>query len=114
MSLRQALRKAAGLLVELPPEEEMRQESPAHAGAPEPSSESTDRLWAELEKASQKPAAAAPAKTVDQIVRGAEGPNLDQIKVSSDEVPPLTQTDGSVNFAAIYQTANLPTVPFIS
>ena len=115
MSLRQALRKAAGLLIELPPDEEMQQERSTPAAAPTASpGSSTDNLWAELEKASYKSGAAQPAKTVDQIVRDVDGPNLDQIKVSADDVPPLVQPDGSVNFTAIYQSANLPAVPFSS
>ena len=63
--------------------------------------------WADLEKASQKPPETASLKTVAQIVRDGEGPNLDQIGVSGQEVP-LIQPDGTVQFAAIYQAANLP------
>jgi hypothetical protein len=118
MSLRQALRKAAGLLVEMPPDES--EDIPSRAGgtpsqpgaAPATQGESTDALWEALEKASQKAPAAPPVKTVDQIARDSVGPNLDQIKVTSSEVPPIVQGDGSVNFAAIYQSANLPAVPF--
>jgi hypothetical protein len=115
MSLRQALRKAAGLLVEMPPDE-MEEEAPrldASDSAPAAAKgESTDALWEALEKASQKTAAAQPVKTVDQIARDSAGPNLDQIKVTSNEVPPLVQSDGSVKFAAIYEAAKLPAVPF--
>lgn len=115
MSLRQALRKAAGLLIELPPDEAMQEEHSAPAAVPTASpASSTDNLWAELEKASHKSGAAQPSKTVDQIVCDVDGPNLDQIKVSVDDVPPLAQPDGSVNFTAIYQSANLPAVPFSS
>jgi len=113
MSLRQALRKAAGLLIELPEEEP--QQNLGLASAPSTASGSTtDDLWADLEKASQKPAAAPSAKTIDQIVREGEGPNLDQIKVSAEDMPPLVQPDGTVKFAEIYQKANLPAVPFTS
>src|SRR5438067_2315365 len=115
MSLRDALRKAAGLLVEMPPEElaSHRPEPAESSGSASPSS--TDALWAELEKAGQSTAPAPlPPKTVDQIVRGAAGPNLDQISVASHEVPPLVQSDGSVKFSAIYEAANLPAVPFSS
>jgi hypothetical protein len=114
MSLRQALRKAAGLLIELPPEEPQVQHGTPVDGPPSSPGVTTDALWADLEKASQKTNSAAPSKTVDQIVRDAEGPNLDQIKVSVHEVPPLMQCDGTVKFTDIYQSANLPTVPFSS
>ena len=114
MSLRQALRKAAGLLVEMPPDdsvEEPRAEQPIAAPAAA-KADSTDALWEALEKASQKTPAVQPVKTVDQIARESAGPNLDQIKVVSNEVPPLVQSDGSVKFAAIYESAKLPAVPF--
>src|SRR5579872_50824 len=114
MSLRDALRKAAGLLVELPPDEAQGQEPPRDpAPAEAPAGGSTDALWAELEKATQKPPAPA-LKTVAQIVRDEPGPNLDQITVPAHDVPPLTQNDGSVDFTAIYTAANLPAVPFTS
>lgn len=114
MSLRDALRKAAGLLVEMPPEEDAAPFG-AQAGANPASPSSTDALWAELEKAGQTTAPTPlPSKTVDQIVRGEAGPNLDQINVAAHEVPPLVQADGSVKFSAIYEAANLPAVPFSS
>ena len=56
--------------------------------------------------------APAPAKTVEQIVREAPGPNLDQISVTPAPNQPTTNPDGSLNFPAIYQTANLPPAPF--
>ena len=113
MSLRQALRKAAGLLIELPPDEQ-ESEPRVHptAGTPAAQGGSTDALWEALEKASQKSAGAQPSKTVDQIVRDVDGPNLDQIRVTSNDVPPLVQGDGSVKFAAIYESAKLPAAPF--
>ncbi len=115
MSLRDALRKAAGLLVEMEPEEAQEAAPPAEHGAGSTSPSSTDALWAELEKAGQTTAPKPmPPRTVDQIVRAAAGPNLDQIDVAAHEVPPLVQPDGSVKFAAIYEAASLPTVPFSS
>ena len=114
MSLRQALRKAAGLLVELPPEEPEPQHPSPDSGYSSASSAATDKLWADLEKASQKPAVTPSTKTVDQIVRDVQGPNLDQIKVAAHDVAPLVQSDGTVKFTDIYETANLPTVPFSS
>ncbi len=115
MSLRQALRKAAGLLVELPPETEPREEPGPHAASSaRPSGSATDALWADLEKASQKQGAAQPARTVDQIVRDVDGPNLDQIKVGGNGEVALIQPDGAARFSAIYESANLPAVPFSS
>src|SRR4051812_38332735 len=67
MGLRETLRKAAGLLVELPPEAK-----PAGGS----SAGELDDLLADLEGRSP----AAP-KTVEQIVRETDGPNLDQITV---------------------------------
>src|SRR5690242_18428086 len=112
MSLRNTLRKAAGLLVELPPEEP-EQKADALPDIPTESGvlgtvSSTDKLWDELEKASQKPSMPPAAKTVEQIVREGEGPNLDQIKVQADSLPPASNPDGTVNFSALYQAANLP------
>ena len=123
MSLRNTLRKAAGLLVELPPEQE-ETASPAQSGAGGAGA-STDQMWAELEKASQKPqsaqtaptpnvpfAAPPPARTVEQIVRDEQGPNLDQIQVTSHAIHPDAHLGGTLDFNSIYQAANLPTAPF--
>ena len=107
MSLRDHLRKAASLIVELPPEE---------PSAPQPQSEATelptsdanlDALLAELENK----AAPGPTKTVEEIVRDAAGPNLDQIEVDAATTAKLS-LDGSVDFAAIYRQASLPATPF--
>lgn len=74
-------------------------------------------MWAELEKAA-RPAtspvtpARVQTKTVEQIVREAEGPNLDQIHVAPDALPAAGQSDGTLDYAAIYQAAKLPTVPY--
>jgi hypothetical protein len=108
MSLRSTLRKAAGLLVELPPEEELSEETGgASAGS------SVDQMWAELEKQTKpEPPAPGPTvtKTVEEIVREGKGPNLDQIQVDAGRVPATEKPDGSVHFAAIYQAAKLPSV----
>ena len=123
MSLRNTLRKAAGLLVELPPEQE---EAQSHtAGGAGDAGGMTDQMWAELEKASQKPqsgqsgqtaavpfAAPLPARTVEQIARDEHGPNLDQIQVSSSVVHPDAHLSGSLDFNSIYQAASLPAAPF--
>jgi len=98
MDLRDAMRKAAGLLVELPP-------------ADYENMNDTD-LDAML-------AASADTKTVEQIVRDADGPNLDEITVSpsapdaksADGSTPAT-LEGEVSPPAIYQMAGLPSSPF--
>jgi len=89
MSLRDNLRKAAGLFVEIPPE--------APAGV-EPA--------VDLE---QPP---APAKTVEHIVREANGPNLDEIQVPPQAAAAIATPNGTVQFSALYQQAGLPPVPF--
>jgi hypothetical protein len=126
MSLRSTLRKAAGLLVELPPEEPVQHGDPIPnayssstlpASTPSSGTSATDKMWAELEQEAQKSTPAMPpppAKTVEQIVRDVEGPNLDQIQVSAAALPNAAKPDGSVDFSAIYQSAALPTVPFTS
>lgn len=94
MELRDRLRKAAGLFVELPPEEH----SPASsqfAPASEP-----------------RPAAPPPARTVEQIVRESDGPNLDEIQVPHHAAPPAPRPDGTTDFADIYAHAGLPAAPF--
>src|SRR5438552_18975154 len=103
MALRDTLRKAAGLLVELPPEEPTAQQPTSAA--------ELDKLLAELEDKPQ-PAGAAPAKTVDQIVREADGPNLDEIQVSAASLAPSVSADGQADFTPIYQHSGLPAAPF--
>lgn len=125
MSLRNTLRKAAGLLVELPPDQEA--STPHAASGASGGGGMTDQMWAELEKASQKPqtaqatqaaqtavpfAAPPPSKTVEQIVRDEHGPNLDQIQVTSHAVHPDAHLSGTLDFKSIYQAANLPSSPF--
>ena len=128
MSLRDALKKAASLVVEFSPEEEAAPPSRSGSGS------STDKLWEELEQAARTtpapggaPAQAAetsrdapapmqpspvpptaPPRTVEQIVREAVGPNLDQIQVSGTELPSITAPDGSTNFATLYQQVGIP------
>lgn len=102
MSLRNTLRKAAGLLVELPEEPET-----ADGGGATSPTTGTDQLWAELESLAQASAPVAPAKTVEQIVRDAPGPNLDAINLNHDTLP-----SGALDFDAIYRSASLPQVPF--
>jgi hypothetical protein len=123
MSLRDALRKAAGLVIEFPPDEE----ASASQNAASTSSTSTDKMWDDLEQ-SMKPAAqnvepsldtsavgappAPPTRTVEQIVRDAAGPNLDQISVTGEDLPDVFGPDGTPHFAPIYTRAGLPPVSY--
>lgn len=100
MGLKDALRKAAGLLVELPPEQ-AETEPPADGS-------SVDQLFAELEK----DAPPAPAKTVEQILQESQGPNLDEVKVPPSATPAGAPPEGNVDFQAIYSQANLPVATF--
>jgi hypothetical protein len=118
MSLQDTLRKAAGLLVELPEEE--RPVTSAPSGASGESDDDLDKRLASLDKqieqlegrSTSAPASPPPAKTVEQIVRDAPGPNLDQVQVPASAPPPTITTDGKIDFSAIYQQANLPASPF--
>ena len=96
MELRERLRKAAGLFVELPPA------APEHSGH-DPAA------------VGQPPAPLAPSappRTVDQLVRDTEGPNLDEIHVSASAAAPQVKPDGTADFQAIYDHAALPAAPF--
>jgi hypothetical protein len=115
MGLRGALRKAAGLLVELP------DETPERSG-PAPGEDLDQRLREvntaleqlgadpNLSRPSTSPAPAA--KTVEQIVRDSPGPNLDQIEVSHDAPPPAQDKSGKIDYSPIYRQAKLPDSEF--
>ncbi len=94
MELRERLRKAAGLFVELSPEEHEAGQpgSVPHAGA----------------RDDTPPA----ARTVEQIVRQSDGPNLDEIQVPHHAAPPTALPDGTTDFGDIYAHAGLPATPF--
>lgn len=117
MGLKETLRKAASLLVELPPDESFDGEAGAAPPATKPSattpgtpssatSELSD-LLAQLEDRGPGPAAKGPVKTVEQIARDTEGPNLDQITPGSAPSQPLLDSEGKLNFAAVYQEAGV-------
>jgi len=107
MGLRETLRKAAGLLVEMPSETEAQPEAAAAGSA----SAEIDRLFAELEGKSGG-GAPRPARTVEQIVRETPGPNLEDIAAAEGPPPPVAAPDGTVDFAALYQQALLPAASF--
>lgn len=125
MDLRSKLRKAAELFVELPPEEEAVRPP---VSAPEPESggmDDLDRRLAEMNRTihglggeppaksgNAAPSAPGNVRTVEQIVRAAEGPNLDEVDVPASAAPPVATPDGKVDFGALYAQANLPAAPF--
>ena len=85
LDLREKLRKAAGLFVELPPEER-------HA-----------ERGGEIER---------PMATIEQIVRDSEGPNLDAIAFPATETILAPTVGGKIDFVAVYHGAALPPTPF--
>ena len=107
MSLRDAMRKAASLIVELPPEPR-----PA-AGLRSSDVDLDDLPDLDLPANAQLPGARQGVhepKTIEQLVQEADGPDLDQIEVG--EVPPEATAGASLDFAAIYGAANLPESQF--
>lgn len=122
MALRDTLRKAASLLVELPPEERSPtppepapdisspNPGPARASNSSPSSSSSaslDELLAQLEDKGPPLTAKGPVKTVEQIARDTEGPNLDQITAAGAASRPLLNAEGTVEFQSVYQQAGV-------
>lgn len=110
MGLKETLRKAAGLLVELPPEEaapEAAGQQAAETGGS--ASAEIDRLFSELEG---KGGAPRQPKSVEQIVRETPGPNLDEIQSAEGASPAVLAPDGSVQFGALYQAALLPATAY--
>ncbi len=98
MRFDETLRKAMSLVVEMPAEE------------PKPT-----KAWNVMDDVDPVPstqAPAAPTKTIEQVVREAPGPNLDEIKPTANPSLPVIDSAGNVNFAAIYDLAKLPTSPF--
>lgn len=113
MGIRDALRKAASLLVELPPEEPDPFKEPAtgsqSASTAPPTS--VDSFLAGLENdAPATPTGGSSARTVEDLVRESGGPALDAIQLTGQ--PPATAPDGTVDFPAIYRQAGLPEVPY--
>lgn len=100
--MKDILKKAAGLFVELP-----------EGSAPSASTMSNADILKELEKASPSTPTPPPipAKTVEQIVREAPGPNLDEIKVEPAAVQPIAP-GGAVQFTSVYAQAGIPESSF--
>ena len=123
MPIADKLRKAVGLFVVMPEQEQppapLNFSDPQPASAPSAEMSDLDKKLADIEKRSQAIAAGVPGatppplpQTVEQLVRQSDGPNLDEIKVSSEETSGALLPDGSVDVAAIYAGAKLPTVTF--
>jgi len=88
LDIAEKLRKAAGLFVELPHGEHTELSA-------EPDSD-----------------AEIGTRTVEQVVRASDGPNLDEIAVAHSAAPAFVTSGGKADFAAIYESAGLPAVPF--
>ena len=107
MSLRDTLRKAASLVVELPPEEkplDLKSSDIDLDDWPD-----TD-LPADARLSGAVAASPANAQTIAQLVRKSDGPNSDQIEIS--QVPMGAVGENALDFAAIYAAAKLPKTPF--
>jgi hypothetical protein len=124
MDLRGKLRKAAGLFVEIPEEEPGAEAAEASASVTGPTDAATDDLDRRLAAMNATirslgaggsgggtPPPAA-ARTVEQIVREADGPNLDEVNVPASAPAPVMSADGRIDFSALYAQAALPAAPF--
>lgn len=117
MAIRDALRKAAGLFVEIE-----QTPTPAASSSTPKSGLSFEELMAKSDpknidlsglEPESKAATAAPAtKTVEQIVKDSPGPNLDEIKILEPERAQPTAPGGEVRFSEIYRQASLPASSF--
>ncbi len=120
MSLRDAMRKAASLIVELPPEPTeptLRSgdidlddwpdtDLPANARLPGDSYVNSSQ-----DVAGVGPTAGPTAgQTVEQLVQRADGPDLDQIEITREPAGVIGDTE--LDFAGIYAAAKLPQTQF--
>ena len=106
MSLRDTLRKAASLVVEMPPE------SPS-ANLRSSDIDLDDLPDLDLPANARLPGASdavSKPRTIEQLVRDSDGPNLDQIQISA--VPAGATAGAALDFAAIYGAAKLPETQF--
>lgn len=107
MSLRDTLRKAASLIVELPPDE-----TPLNLKSSDIDLDDwpdTD-LPADARLPGDVAAASGTSQTIAQLVRKSDGPNLEQIEIT--QVPVGAVGENSLDFAAIYVAAKLPKTQF--
>ena len=108
MSLRDTLRKAASLIVELPPEPtamNLRSSDLDLDDLPD-----TDLPLEARLSGSASSGDTAASQTVAQLVRRADGPNLDQIEIT--EEPANAIGEKALDFVAIYAAAKLPETQF--
>jgi hypothetical protein len=107
MSVRDVLRKAAGLLVELPPEPEN-----TGAGAEKftggAGGSSVDRLLDDLEREAER---RTPAKSVEQILKETHGPSFPEIQVPPGAIS-APDPGAAPDFPKIYAAAGLPEASF--
>lgn len=108
MTISERLKKAAGLFVEFDQTSQPASAMPSAAAT----SSMSDADFLKMMQAQQSPATGS--KTVEQIVREAPGPNLDQIKVPDNPQPQIQplHADGTVDFKAIYNLAGVSDSPF--
>jgi hypothetical protein len=95
MSFRDKMRKAAGLFVELPPEE-------ASVGAVHP---------VQFEPAQVSEVEGVRARTVEQLVAQSAGPTLDEVHSAAAAIPEGLP-EGSVDFSSVYRQAGIPAAAF--
>ena len=98
------MRKAASLIVEMPPEEN------AVASLRSSDVSLDDLPDLDLPANARLPGAAHQPKTIEQLVREADGPDLNEIEVG--EVPPAATAGAALDFPAIYRAAKLPESQF--
>jgi hypothetical protein len=103
MRIGETLKKAAGLFVEIEEKPEEKEWSVMDAPTPSPTPDPIP---------TPAPTPTPAPRTVEQIVRESPGPNLDQIHPTATPSQPVIDPSGKVDFAAIYQLANLPSSPF--
>lgn len=112
MSLRDAMRKAASLIVELPPEEtqlNLRSSDVDLDEWPDTDLPANARLPG-VAPSGDVAASQTGQQTVAQLVQKADGPDLDQIEITRE--PANVIQENSLDFAAIYVAAKLPETQF--
>lgn len=106
MNLFNTLRKAGSLLVELPPEE-----NPINSLHAEDVSGDDIPLPENARLSYDMNVPKSGARTVADIARETDGPNLDQVQVDGAALP-STSADKPLDFPAIYRAAKLPETGF--
>lgn len=109
MDFKDKLRKAAGLFVELPPEENTSSDSLPPFPADDYSTDKVSRP--DVAPVRNEPVSAPKIQTVEQIVSNTAGPSLDEIK-SAASAAPSPVPSGEIDFQAIYQQAGIPVAAF--